>query len=62
MDLLLGLLDEVFELREHGQWLRRQLAHILSQLLGDRVSRKVADGVSWLTSPQQVSQFCRNLT
>jgi hypothetical protein len=61
LDLLLKLLDELFDLRDHGQWLRRQLAHILSQLLGDRVSRKVAEGVAWLTSPDQVSQNCRDL-
>lgn len=62
LDLLLGLLDGLFDLRDHGQWLRRQLAHMLSQLLGDRVSRKVAQGVAWLTSPEQVSQYCRDLT
>ncbi|CAI8057495.1 Sorting nexin-13 [Geodia barretti] len=61
LDLLLKLLDELFDLRDHGQWLRRQVAHILSQLLGDRVSRKVAEGVAWLTSPDQVSQNCRDL-
>lgn len=62
LDLLLRLLDALFDLRDHGQWLRRQLAHILSQLLGDRVSRKVAEGVAWLTSPEQVSQYIRDLT
>lgn len=61
MDLLLRVLDELFDLRDHGQWLRRQLAHMLSQLLGDRVSRKVAEGVAWLTGPEQVSQYIRDI-
>lgn len=62
MDLLMALLDEIFDLRKQGQWLRRQLAHMLSQLIGDRVSRKMVDTVDWLTSPEQVAEYCRDLT
>ena len=59
--VLLVLLDEVFDLREQGQWLRRQLTILLKQLAGDKLSRKVVETIDWLTSPEQVAEYIRDL-
>ena len=59
--VLLVLLDEVFDLRDQGQWLRRQLTILLKQLAGDKLSRKVVETIDWLTSPEQVAEYIRDL-
>jgi len=60
--VLLVLLDEVFDLRDQGQWLRRQLTILLKQLAGDKLSRKVVESIDWLTSPEQVAEYIRDLS
>lgn len=59
--VLLVLLDEVFDLRDQGQWLRRQLTILLKQLAGDKLSRRVVETIDWLTSPEQVAEYIRDL-
>ena len=51
----------MFDLRDQGQWLRRQLTILLKQLAGDKLSRKVVESIDWLTSPEQVAEYIRDL-
>lgn len=57
MDIMLILLDELFDIRDGNQWLRRQLPMILKQLAGDKISRKVISFSDWLISPEQVASY-----
>uniref|UniRef100_A0A8C5INV6 Sorting nexin-13 n=1 Tax=Junco hyemalis TaxID=40217 RepID=A0A8C5INV6_JUNHY len=57
--VMLLLMDEVFDLKERNQWLRRNIKNLLQQLIratyGDTINRKIVDHVDWMTSPQQVA-------
>ncbi|XP_067942910.1 sorting nexin-13-like [Watersipora subatra] len=63
MRIMLLLLDEVFDLREKNQWLRRRVVAILRQIVkatyGDRINRKIVDHVEMLTSADQVAEYIR---
>ena len=58
---MLVVLDEVFDLRNPSQWLRRQLAALLKQLVGGKINRRIAETLEWLTSPEQVADCIRDL-
>lgn len=34
---------------------------MLKQLAGDKLSRKVVESIDWLTSPEQVAEYIRDL-
>ncbi|XP_064146104.1 sorting nexin-13 isoform X4 [Loxodonta africana] len=57
--VMLLLMDEVFDLKERNQWLRRNIKNLLQQLIratyGDTINRKIVDYVDWMTSPEQVA-------
>ncbi|XP_073891485.1 sorting nexin-13 isoform X11 [Macaca fascicularis] len=57
--VMLLLMDEVFDLKERNQWLRRNIKNLLQQLIratyGDTINRKIVDHVDWMTSPEQVA-------
>ena len=61
VDMMLELLDELFDIRDGGQWIRRQLPLLLKQLAGGKISRKIVETSDWLTSAEQVSGYIRNL-
>lgn len=62
--IMLLLMDEVFDLRNRNQWLRRQIVVILRQLIkatfGDRINRKIVDYVDFAASSQQVAEYVRH--
>ncbi|XP_006138398.1 sorting nexin-13 isoform X5 [Pelodiscus sinensis] len=57
--IMLLLMDEIFDLKERNQWLRRNIKNLLQQLIratyGDTINRKIVDHVDWMTSPEQVA-------
>ncbi|XP_065439287.1 sorting nexin-13 isoform X8 [Chrysemys picta bellii] len=57
--VMLLLMDEVFDLKERNQWLRRNIKNLLQQLIratyGDTINRKIVDHVDSMTSPEQVA-------
>ncbi|KAF7221700.1 transcript variant X2 [Nothobranchius furzeri] len=61
--VMLLLMDEVFDLKEKNQWLRRNIKNLLQQLIratyGDTINRKIVDHVDYLTSPEQVSDYVK---
>ncbi|XP_030057370.1 sorting nexin-13 isoform X2 [Microcaecilia unicolor] len=61
--VMLLLMDEVFDLKERNQWLRRNIKNLLQQLIratyGDTINRKIVDHVDWMTSPEQVADFVK---
>ncbi|XP_064402684.1 sorting nexin-13-like [Halichondria panicea] len=60
VDIMLILLDELFDLRADSQWLRRQLPTLLKQLVGDKLSRKVVGYSDWFVSSEQVACYLRD--
>ena len=58
---MLELLDELFDISDGGQWIRRQLPMLLKQLAGGKISRKIVETSDWLTSPEQVAGYIRDL-
>ncbi|MEE6466405.1 hypothetical protein FKM82_006940 [Ascaphus truei] len=62
--VMLLLMDEVFDLKERNQWLRRNIKNLLQQLIrathGDTINRKIVDHVEWMTSPDQVADYVKN--
>lgn len=60
--MMLELLDELFDIRDGGQWIRRQLPVLLKQLAGGKISRKIVETTDWLTSAEQVAGYIRNLS
>ncbi|XP_035286822.1 sorting nexin-13-like isoform X1 [Anguilla anguilla] len=62
--VLLLLMDEVFDLRERNQWLRRNIKNLLQQLIraayGDTINRKIVDHVDFMTSPEQVADYVKH--
>ncbi len=59
--VLLVLFDEVFDVPGGGQWLRRQITTLVSQLIGDKINRKAIETIQWLTSPEQIAEYMRDL-
>ncbi|XP_077086175.1 sorting nexin-13 isoform X5 [Siphateles boraxobius] len=61
--VMLLLMDEVFDLKERNQWLRRNIKNLLQQLIkatyGDTINRKIVDHVDYMTSPEQVSDYVK---
>ncbi|XP_024114038.1 sorting nexin-13 isoform X2 [Oryzias melastigma] len=61
--VMLLLMDEVFDLKEKNQWLRRNIKNLLQQLIratyGDTINRKIVDHVDYLTSPEQVAEYVK---
>ncbi|XP_067281219.1 sorting nexin-13 isoform X3 [Pseudorasbora parva] len=61
--VMLLLMDEVFDLKERNQWLRRNIKNLLQQLIkatyGDTINRKIVDHVDFMTSPEQVSDYVK---
>eukprot|EP00106_Octopus_bimaculoides_P019170 XP_014786612.1 PREDICTED: sorting nexin-13-like isoform X2 [Octopus bimaculoides] len=61
--ILLLLMDEVFDLRQKNQWLRRRLVAILRQLIkatfGDMINRKIVEHVDWMTSAEQMAEYVK---
>uniref|UniRef100_A0A669CZ37 Sorting nexin 13 n=1 Tax=Oreochromis niloticus TaxID=8128 RepID=A0A669CZ37_ORENI len=61
--VMLLLMDEVFDLKEKNQWLRRNIKNLLQQLIratyGDTINRKIVDHVDSLTSPEQVADYVK---
>ncbi|CAL8110442.1 unnamed protein product [Orchesella dallaii] len=63
--IILLMMDEVFDLKSRNQWLRRRIVafirEILKAMLGDTINRRIVDYVAYLTSPDRVSGYLRNL-
>ena len=59
--MMLELLDELFDISDGGQWIRRQLPMLLKQLAGGKISRKIVETSDWLTSAEQVAGYIRDL-
>ncbi|XP_057210976.1 sorting nexin-13 isoform X2 [Triplophysa rosa] len=61
--VMLLLMDEVFDLKERNQWLRRNIKNLLQQLIkathGDTINRKIVDHVDNMTSPEQVADYVK---
>ncbi|XP_066483508.1 sorting nexin-13 isoform X2 [Tiliqua scincoides] len=59
LKIMLLLMDEVFDLKERNQWLRRNIKNLLQQLIramhGYTINKKIVDHVDWMTSPEQVA-------
>ncbi|XP_069504602.1 sorting nexin-13 isoform X3 [Ambystoma mexicanum] len=62
--VMLLLMDEVFDVKERNQWLRRNIKNLLQQLIratyGDTINRKIVDHVEWMTSPEQVADYVKH--
>ena len=61
VDMMLELLDELFDISDGGQWIRRQLPMLLKQLAGGKISRKIVETSDWLMSAEQVAGYIRDL-
>jgi len=63
--ITLLLMDEIFDLRERNQWLRRQIVFVLRQiiknLLGDIVNRRIIDFYTHLTSPSMLGALTKSI-
>ncbi|XP_060136719.1 sorting nexin-13 isoform X2 [Zootoca vivipara] len=59
LKIMLLLMDEIFDLKERNQWLRRNIKNLLQQLIramhGYTINKKIVDHVDWMTSPEQVA-------
>lgn len=64
MRILLLFMDEVFDLRERNQWLRRQIVAVLRQLIkamfGDIVNRRIVDYFAQMTSPETLGSYLQS--
>ncbi len=58
-------MDEVFDLRERNQWLRRQIVFVLRQIikamLGDIVNRRIVEYFAHLTSPAMLGALAKSV-
>lgn len=56
-------MDEIFDLQNRNQWLRRRVYYMLREILkamyGDVFNQKIVDSVATLTSPESVAEFIR---
>eukprot|EP00111_Clytia_hemisphaerica_P023389 TCONS_00068881-protein len=61
--ILLLLMDEVFDLQDRNQWLRRRIVVILRQIIkaifGDGINRKIVEHVDFSTSSQQIAEYVK---
>ncbi|XP_022080022.1 sorting nexin-13-like isoform X2 [Acanthaster planci] len=61
--IMLLLMDEVFDLKSKDQWLRRQVATLLRQIIkaafGSKINSKIVESVEDLTSPEQVANYVK---
>ncbi|XP_069111090.1 sorting nexin-13-like isoform X1 [Argopecten irradians] len=61
--IMLLLMDEVIDLRQKNQWLRRRIVAILRQLIkaafGDRINKKIVEHVDWMTSAEQMAEYVK---
>ncbi|XP_038077949.1 sorting nexin-13-like isoform X2 [Patiria miniata] len=61
--IMLLLMDEVFDLKSKDQWLRRQVATLLRQIIkaafGSKINSKIVESVEGLTSPEQVADYAK---
>ncbi len=59
--ILLILMDEVFDLHNRNQWLRKRVFYMLREILramfGDVFNQKIVDYVATATSPEQVAEL-----
>ena len=63
--IILLLMDEVFDLQERNQWLRRQIVAVLRQLIkamfGDIVNRKIVEYFAQMTAPDKIGSYIDSL-
>lgn len=56
-------MDEIFDLKNRNQWLRRRIITLLRQIIrtmfGDIVNRRIVEYVSYLTSPKNVATYLK---
>ncbi|XP_023314813.1 sorting nexin-13-like isoform X2 [Trichogramma pretiosum] len=61
--IILLLMDEIFDLKNRNQWLRRRIITLLRQIIrtmfGDIVNRRIVEYVSFLTSPKNVATYLK---
>ncbi|XP_058808919.1 sorting nexin-13-like isoform X2 [Phymastichus coffea] len=61
--IILLLMDEIFDLKNRNQWLRRRIVTLLRQIIrtmfGDIVNRRIVEYVSYLTSPKNVATYLK---
>ncbi|XP_021363849.1 sorting nexin-13-like isoform X2 [Mizuhopecten yessoensis] len=61
--IMLLLMDEVIDLRQKNQWLRRRIVAILRQLIkaafGDRINKKIVEHVDLMTSAEQMAEYVK---
>ena len=61
--ILLLLMDEIFDLKNRNQWIRRRIIVILKQIIkttyGDRINRKIVESVDNMTSPEQIVEYVK---
>lgn len=59
--ILLILMDEIFDLHNRNQWLRKRVFYMLREILramfGDVFNQKIVDCVATATSPEQVAEL-----
>uniref|UniRef100_A0A0K2UHU8 Sorting nexin13like [Megachile rotundata] n=1 Tax=Lepeophtheirus salmonis TaxID=72036 RepID=A0A0K2UHU8_LEPSM len=63
--ILLLFMDEVFDLQDRNQWLRRQIVTVLRQIIksmfGDIVNRRIIDYFAQITSPGKIAEYLLSL-
>ncbi|XP_071484114.1 sorting nexin-13-like [Diadema antillarum] len=61
--VMLLLVDEVFDLKNRDQWLRRQVIALLRQIIkaafGTKINSRIIEGVEALTAPGQVAELVK---
>ena len=63
--IILLMMDEVFDLQERNQWLRRQIVAVLRTLIkamfGDIANRKIVDYFAQMTSQEKIGSYIDSL-
>lgn len=58
-------MDEIFDLHNRNQWLRKRVFYVLREILramfGDVFNQKIVDYLVSATSPEQVAEFIQVL-
>ncbi|XP_030848222.1 sorting nexin-13 isoform X2 [Strongylocentrotus purpuratus] len=61
--VMLLLVDEVFDLKNRDQWLRRQVETLLRQIIkaafGTKINSRIIEGVETITSPAHVAELVK---
>ena len=61
--ILLLLMDEIFDLKNRNQWIRRRIIVLLKQIIkttyGDRINRKIVESVDYMTSSEQIVEYVK---